>query len=399
VAAYRRLLAAYTLNELAWSFGTLALSYLVYRRTGSAIGAAAFYVCAMFVPAFIAPAAVARLDRRPARTLLPALYAGEAVLYGLLAALTRHFTLAPVLVITLLDGVLALTARPLARATSVTVTSAEGLLREGNAIINVLFSVALMVGPAIGGAVVALGGITVALLVNVGLFLLIALVLVTATDLPAPEAESDDKPKGRVRGALAYTRGHRTTRVLFGVYAVGLIVFTISVPVEVVYTQHTLHVGAGGYGALLAAWGGGAVIGSAIYARWHDTPARTLLAIAALMATIGFTGLAVAPVLAVAIPFAIVAGVGNGVDGVAARTAIQEQTDSQWMALVMSFFEVINQVMPGLGIVLGGALAALGNARFAWAVAAAGALGVTAATWWLLRAPSGFHEPATDPPL
>ena len=41
LAPFRRLLAAYTLNELAWAFSLLALSYLVYRRTNSALGAAA----------------------------------------------------------------------------------------------------------------------------------------------------------------------------------------------------------------------------------------------------------------------------------------------------------------------------------------------------------------------
>ena len=37
--AFRRLFAAYSLNELAWAFGSLALAVLVYRRTGSALGA------------------------------------------------------------------------------------------------------------------------------------------------------------------------------------------------------------------------------------------------------------------------------------------------------------------------------------------------------------------------
>ena len=36
---YRRLLGAYALNELAWSIGTLALAFLVYARTNSALGA------------------------------------------------------------------------------------------------------------------------------------------------------------------------------------------------------------------------------------------------------------------------------------------------------------------------------------------------------------------------
>jgi hypothetical protein len=399
VAAYRRLLVAYTLNELAWAFGALALSYLVYRRTGSAIGAAAFYVCSMFVPALIAPVVVARLDLRPARAVLPALYGGEAVLYGLLAVLVGHFALVPVLAVAMLDGLLAVSARPLARSAAAAVTSAVGLLREGNALTNVLFSIAFLVGPGLGGAAVALGGIRLALLVNVGLFALIALVLATSAHLPAPGVHIDGGPRGRVRRALRYTRGRRDTRLVFALQAAGLLFFTISTPVEVVYTQHTLHAGAGGYGALLSAWGGGAILGSAIYARWHAAPVRTLLAIGPALVGLGCLGLVAAPTLLAAIPFAAVAGTGNGAWGVAYRTVVQEQTDQQWMALVMSFFEVISQIVPGFGIVLGGVLAALAGARFAWGVAAAGALAVTAAAWWLLRPHPGFHEAATDPPL
>ncbi|HLJ04135.1 MAG TPA: MFS transporter [Solirubrobacteraceae bacterium] len=396
VAAFRRLLAAYTLNELAWSFGTLALSYLVYRRTGSAIGAAAFYVCSMFVPAFLAPAIVARLDRRPVRLVLPALYGGEAVLYALLAALTRHFTLAPVLAITLLDGALALTARPIARAAVASATSPLGLLREGNAVVNVAFSLTYLLGPAIAGAVVALGGTSLALLVNVGVFASISVVLLSSARLPAPDVPAEQPARGRVRAALTYTRGHRATRVLLGLHASGLIFFTISIPVEVVYAQHTLHAGAGGYGALLSAWGAGSIAGSAIYARWRSAPARALMALGAVTIAIGFGGMAAAPTLAVAVAAAGIAGIGVVVGQVAARTAIQEQTDSQWMALVMSFVGAVEQVVPGTGIILGGALTAIASPRFALAVGSAGAFAVTIAIWWLLRERMGFHEPAAD---
>src|ERR1700683_2746051 len=77
--AYRRLLAAYTLNELAVSVGSLALAVLVYRRTGSAVGAMGFFLCSQFVPALISPSLVAALDLRPRRKVLPALYGAEAL--------------------------------------------------------------------------------------------------------------------------------------------------------------------------------------------------------------------------------------------------------------------------------------------------------------------------------
>jgi MFS family permease len=398
LGAYRRLLLAYTLNELAWGVGTLAISYLVYRRTGSAVGAAAFYLCAQFVPALLSPAVVARVDRRPAQRVLPVLYGTEALIFLILAGITRHFNLAVVLGLALLDGVLALTARPIARATTVEVTSAAGLLHEGNALTNTCFSIAFMVGPAIGGAVVAAGGASTALVANTGLFALIAVTLATAARLPAPAAAGEETGS-RLRRALAHVRRERPLRLLLALQATAVLFFTISIPVEVVYAQHSLRAGAGGYGALLSAWGGGAVAGSAVYARWHRAQARLLMALGAGLIGAGLVGMAAAPTLAVALGAAGVAGIGNGVEAVAARTALQEQTEASWMALVMSFSESLGEAMPGVGILLGGAIAALATPRAALATAGVGALVVAAAAWALLAPHRGVRRTASDPPL
>src|SRR5438105_3742033 len=127
--------------------GSVALALLVYRRTGSAIGATGFFLFAQFVPALISPLCVARLERLSPRAVLPALYGFEAVVFLVLAwVASGHFTAVIVLALALLDGVAALTARALARAATVTVTSAAGLLREGNAVANGAFSVCFMLG-------------------------------------------------------------------------------------------------------------------------------------------------------------------------------------------------------------------------------------------------------------
>ena len=136
IGAYRRLLAAYTLNELAFMVGSLALALLIYRRTGSAFGATAFFLASQFVPALISPLAVARLYQRPPSLVLPALYWFEALVFFALAWLAGHFSLVLVLGLALVDGLAALTARSLVRAATVSVTSAVGLLREGNAVAN-----------------------------------------------------------------------------------------------------------------------------------------------------------------------------------------------------------------------------------------------------------------------
>jgi predicted MFS family arabinose efflux permease len=395
--AYRRLLAAYTLNELAWSVGTLALAVLVYRRTGSVIGSTVFFLCSQFFPALLSPAVVARLDQREPRRILPVLYALEGVLFLCLAWAASRFSLLPVVALAMADGVVAVTARALSRAATVEVLTPAGLLREGNALTNAVFSVCFMVGPALGGVVVVAGGTIAALLANGGLFAAIAVILVTAGGLPGAVPERTPAA-GRLRAALAYVRGDSEIRALLGMQSAALVFFTISIPVEVVFAQHTLHAGAGGYGALLSVWGAGAVAGSAVYARWRVAPARLLIAGGAAALGVGFVVMAVAPSLVVAVIGSALAGSGNGVESVAARTAIQERTPDRWMALVMGLNESITQAAPGVGIVLGGLIAALTGPRVAFAVAGAGSLAIMGIAWVVLRPrAAGRSEPGGGP--
>jgi MFS family permease len=395
--AYRRLLAAFALNELAWSVGTLALAYLVYHRTGSALGAAAFFLSSQFFPALVSPFVVARVDQKAPRRLLPVLYAVEAILFAALAWMTSRFSLVPVLVLALCDGVVAIVARALARTATVDVLQPVDLLREGNAITNATFSICFMAGPLIGGIVVASGGTVAALLANCGLFAAIALILVTAKGLPGAHTEREGSA-GRLRAAVDHVRRHRALRWLLLLQAGGFIVFTISIPVEVVLAQHTLHAGADGYGALLSGWGTGAVFGSIAYARWRRRTTRTLLALSGAALAAGFVAMAASPTIAVAVAGAALGGFGNGIMAVATQTALQEYTEQRWMALVMSLNQSIAQGSPGIGILLGGLITAVFDPRVAFVVAGAGSF-IYAITVWVVLRPSAMPEPMLEPQL
>src|SRR3954464_6686351 len=109
--AFRRLAATYTLNELAFSFGTVALAILVFARTGSALATTALFLVSTFAPALLAPALTARLDRLPVRRALPALYLVEAGLFAVLAATTQRFWLPLILALVLADGAIAIVGR------------------------------------------------------------------------------------------------------------------------------------------------------------------------------------------------------------------------------------------------------------------------------------------------
>jgi MFS family permease len=395
--AFRHLLAAYALNQLAWSMASVSLAFLVYHQTGSAAGATAFFLCSQFVPGLLSPSLVARLDQRAVRWVLASLYALEAVAYAALALVASNFSLGLLLAIVLVDGVLAVTARALTRAATVAVTSPAGLLREGNALFNATFSICFLVGPALGGAIVVVGGPSAALVAIAGVFVVIALTLVSAADLPGP-AHQPRPTAGRLRAALDHAWRRPPIRTLLGLQAIALLFFTMSIPVEIVLVQRSLHKGAAGYGALLSAWGAGAVAGSLIYTRWRGVAPRKLIAFGAGVLGIGFLIMAAAPTLAVALAGGALGGIGNGVEAVAMRTTLQEQVETDWMAMIMSLNESMFQLAPGPGIVIGGAITALVGPRAALGLAGAGALLVTGIVWVVLR-PVAPDRPLPSPDL
>ena len=274
---YRRLLVAYGLNELAWSVGTLALSVLVYRRTGSALGSTSFFLCSQVLPAFVAPiVGGSRLDRRLPGGCCRRCTRSREYCSRRWRGWPSRFSLAPVLALALADGVVAVVARTLARTATTAVLSGPDLLHEGNAVTNAAFSLCFMRGPAIGGAVVVAGGTVAALLANCGS---------VRGDRRGPGGHRPaGRPirggrdtGGRLRAGVRHVRRSRPLRTLLSLQAVGMVFFTISIPIEVVFAQHSLHAGAGGYGALMSSWGVGAVVGSAAYARWRRKSARILI--------------------------------------------------------------------------------------------------------------------------
>ncbi len=388
LSSYRRLVAAYALNELAWSIGNFALSLLVYRRTGSALASTAFFLASQFLPAFIAPSAVAKVDRLDARRVLAALYGLQAVVFFVLGAAPSHFALAPVLAVMLAGGSLGLAARPIFRSTTARLVTPAGLLRESQAVINAAFALSILLGPLIGGALVFVGGITLAVLVDGAIFVTIALTLWRTRGLSREMPDPAESPV-QVRAALARASKDVVVRRILLFQAVAWMFFSMTVPVEVVLAQHALHAGAAGYGALLSAWGSGAIVGSGVYARWRTLPGWLLIALGSISIGAGFLLMAAAPTIVLAVVGAAVGGIGNGIEPVAERTALQERVEQRWMALTLSLNESIFQALPGPGFLLGGLLAALAGPRLAFVVGGVAALAVGMLAPLMLRTAPG----------
>ena len=377
--AFRRLALSYAVNELGDWMGIVALSVLVYDRTGSALATAALFLGTGFLPALLAPVVVARAEQPPPRIALPVIYCGEAAVFAGLALLATHFSLAGVVILATLDGALALTGRALTRAVAARILEPVGELRAGNAILNVAFTGGAAVGPAVAGIVVAVLGVQSALLLDAVSFYLIALILFTAGQLPHVEPEPGHV-RERVRAGLTYIKEKTSVRRLLIAQGGAFIFFSAVIPVEVIYAKETLGAGDSGYGLFLASWGGGMVVGSVAFAALRKRSLSLLLFFSTIMIGAGYIGMAAAPTLAIACLAAAVGGAGNGVQWVAMVTAVQELTPEGMLARVMAVLESIGAAMPGVGYAVGGLLAAQAGPRVAFLVAGVGVLGIVAIT-------------------
>jgi MFS family permease len=395
VRPFGRLLSSYTLNELGDSVGIVALAVLVYDRTQAAAPTAAFFFAAKFLPALLAPALTAKFDQVALRKSLPLLYLAEAAVFGALALVAHgDFVLALVLALGLFDGALALTARSLTRGAVATVVQPAGLLKEANALMNVGFAVSSVGGSALGGVLIAEVGISTALLVDAWSFLAIALLLAVTRGLPAARVEREPF-RERFGAGLRFVRTQPVIRLLLSGQAIALVLFTIVIPIEVIYAKESLETTSAGFGILLASWGAGIVVGSLVYLLVKQRSALALIVASTAAIGIAYLGMASVNTLLLACLFSLVGGAGNGIQWISVVTALQEATPPDYQARIVGLLESLGAAMPGVGYLLGGALVALGSPRTAYAVAGTGVL-VLLLLAFLLRsrlAPSAGERP------
>lgn len=383
------------MDELGDWLGEIALAVLVFDRTGSPMATAALFVAFQFAPALATPPLVARLEALNTRVSLTALSVVQAVSFAALALVSTDFSLVLVIALAGLAGALASSSRALTRAAAASMLAPRGLLREGNALLNLGFTTGAAAGPALAGVVVAAAGPRTALLADAASFAAVALLLATASGLPRARAQAASWI-ARMRAGLGYVSSHRQLRLLLTAQAIAFVFFAIVIPIEVVFAKETLGAGDAGYGALLASWGSGMVVGGLAFAVMRRAPLPLLLAGSTLAVGAAYLATAVAPTLLFACAASAVGGTGNGIQWVALMTAVQQLTRGDLQARVISLLESLATAMPGVGFLIGGAVTALFTPRTSYAVAGAGVLVVLGLAAIALSRASWRGEPADD---
>jgi Major Facilitator Superfamily len=414
----RRILLAYTVNQLGTWFAYVALMLSVYDHTHSALAVAGLLVAGRLLPALLTPTLVAKVELSKRRGGLSRLYVLEGVVALALAGLLWHFWLPGLLVLVAIDGTAALTAGALLRATAARVAveemaPAEGDMvgrgtgragpalaapeetggsdtaiapsgqngrasalgkigesaeetaqREANAALNVAFTASVTLGPAISGVIVAAAGSPAALLIDAVSFFVCG-ALLTSLQVHANAEAGGRSVRGRLAAAWGHLRAVPALRGLLATEALAIVFFASVEPVEVLFVKSTLNAGDRGFGFLTAAWGVGMVLGSLVFARSLYRSLRPMLVWGTLAVGISYIGFSVSPTLAVACGAAVVGGTGNGVQWAALISSVQHLTPRELLGRLMGAVEGIGALCPAIGFVLGGVLAQLTSPRTA----------------------------------
>ena len=295
-----------------------------------------------------------------------------------------------VLVGGLLGGLGAL-VRPATMASIPTLVRQDELV-SANGYVAAAFNVAVSLGPVIGAGVVSTWGARPAFLLNIGSFLLSAVLIARVRRRHVPAAVGVEPVRERwFSEATAGLRHIARRPPLHGL--VVLMVFVVlgaalRAPVEPRFIVNRLGGSAGAIGALASLWGLGMVLGSTLAAaagrRW------TLEKV--LVASVGVLGLCVlsASWLALLAPVAVlwlVAGSANALGSVAYESLLQQRTPDRLRGRVFGAAEAVLDVTYLVGAVAAGAIGASLGSRTGMAVAGGAVLaaGVYGALVFLRR--------------
>ena len=378
---FRRYVAGQGLSLVGYWMQSVAQGWLVYRLSGSELALGVVGFCTYLPVLLFAPMAGTVADRMRKRRLIlltQSLSMLVALALGALAA-TDLATVPIVALMAVLSGTVSAFDLPARQSFLVEMVGAEDL-PSAIALNASVFNVARVVGPAIAGTLVATVGEAPCFVAN-GLSYLALIVVLAAMPPGRPPAAIAGRAAA-IRSGLEYVRRQPVQRALL--VALGLVA-GVALQTNVLMpslAERTFAAGPGGYGLLLTAYGGGAVLSALRLASRHHTAAahrRHLLWGLGVFGA-GLAGVALSPVYEVALACQVVAGLGMVRYTATTNTLIQLLVDDAYRGRIMGLHTVMFMGTAPLGNLLLGAAAVPAGPRPAMLVAAAVPL---AALWWL----------------
>jgi MFS family permease len=356
---FRLLFASSTISGLGDGISIVALVFAVLQVSDSAIALGLVIAARQIADAAIVLAAGVWADRLPRHLVL----IGVAVVQGTAQAITGFTVLtgmATIPMIVVLQAVYGL-AEGFYLPTStglIPATISPGRLQQANALLGLSRSATRIVGPAIGGAIVAAGSPGSALLIDAASFALGALLLVPLRLPKRAEIVETKSFFADLRQGWNEFRRQTwiwTTILFFGIGNFAYASYWVLGPIV---TKRDLG-GAPAWAALTTAFAIGALLGGLLALRIRPRKPLAASCMAAWVFLLQPLGMGLGLPLSVLIVFSAVAGCGLAIHIALWFTVFQQNVPEESLSRVSSYDSFGSFVLLPLGAALAGPIAAV----------------------------------------
>jgi MFS family permease len=349
-----------------WVYG-LAVAVVLVRRTGSAHALAILLICQVGFGALAGFLGGPLIDRFP-RKILMAL--SDVFRAGALAFLLFGSP-APIhyYIVGALLGIFEALFLPSFQASIPNLVPEESVV-AANALTAVTFNFSVMIGPLVGGLLIANLGIRSVIAVDASSFVLSA-VLIWTTALSSDRLRSEPSSQwSDLKEGIRYSFTNPLVRWIFLVTGIVMIGAAIKAPLEPLFVLKTLHQPPGSLGLIGGAWGLGMLFGSASAPSLTKRFSRQDLLWISILLVGGSVMLASrAPTLTPVLLLWLIAGAGNALGTIAYETLLQQETPNELRGRVFAASEGVLNVCYLVGVAAAGGLGAWVGIRWGFTVA------------------------------
>lgn len=357
---YRLFFTGQGLSLIGTWMTQIATIWLVYHLTNSALwlGVVSF---AGQVPTFLlSPFAGVIVDRLPRRRMLlwTQFLAMLQSLTLAVLALMGAIALWQIVVLSIFQGLINAFDAPARQAFVAEIIENPEDFGNAIALNSSMMSSARLIGPAVGGIIVATMGTGACFLLD-GISYLAVIYMLTAMRLqPQRIAIADVKPIQKLREGFIYAFGFPPIRKILLLLALVSFFGTSYIALGPVFATETLHGGADTLGFLMAASGLGALIaGIYLSARKNVMGLGKVIAIAPAILGIGLIGFSLSRILWLSLLLMLPIGFGLILQAASSNALLQTIVEDDKRGRVMSLYIMAFMGMVPFGNLFAGALA------------------------------------------
>jgi MFS family permease len=385
---YRLFFAGQSVSLIGTWLTRVATSWLVYRLTGSAAALGLIGFCGLIPTFVLSPLAGVFVDRHDRHRVIVITQVLSMLQSFVLAALalTHTITVVEVAALQLFQGVVNAFDTPARQSFVVEMIEDRKDLPNAIALNSSMFNGARLLGPSIGGVLIALVGEGGCFLLDGVSYLAVIASLLAMTVKRLPHEPRTTRPLDELREGLRYVTGSPTIRsllLLLGVVSLVGMPYTVLMPI---IASETLHGGPHTLGFLMAATGLGALAGALrLAARRSVLGLGRELTVMATVFGVTLTLFAASRTEWLSLPILVAVGFAMMLQTAATNTIVQTIVEERMRGRVMAFYTMAVMGTAPFGALLAGGLASRIGAP--WTIAISGVVVACAGVYFYSKLP------------